>query len=78
MDLGLFMESSFGIFNTNVPRKRYPRANESPFMTKELHISTIKGINISVQVLKDGTIIKFSKTSARNHSGKPKDRTLTV
>ena len=42
-DLGLFKESIFCIFNKHAPiRKKYLRAKEAPFMTKELHNAIIK------------------------------------
>ena len=42
-DLGQFKESIFCIFNKHAPiRKKYLRANEAPFMTKELHNAIMK------------------------------------
>ena len=42
-DLGLVKESAFCIFNKHAPiRKKYLRANETPFMTKELHYAFMK------------------------------------
>ena len=42
-DLGLFKESIFWIFNKHAPlRKKYFRANEALFMTKELHNAFMK------------------------------------
>ena len=42
-DLGLFKESIFCIINKHAPiRKKYFRANEAPFMTKELHNAITK------------------------------------
>ena len=42
-NLKCFKETVFCIFNKHVPIKRkYVRANEAPFMTKELHRATMK------------------------------------
>ena len=42
-DLDLFRESVFCIFNKHAPiRKKYLRANEAPFLTKELHNAIMK------------------------------------
>ena len=41
--LGFFKESIFCIFNKHAPiRKKYVRAKEAPFMTKELHNAIMK------------------------------------
>ena len=42
-DLKTFKETVFCIFNKHAPMKRkYIRANEAPFMTKELHKAIMK------------------------------------
>ena len=42
-NLGVFTESIFCIFNKHAPiRKRYLRANEAPFMTKEFYNAIMK------------------------------------
>ena len=58
MDLCLFKESVFCIFNKHAPiRKKYLRANEAPFMTKELHNAIMRN-----KFLKDK-----SQTSRENY-----------
>ena len=53
-DLGLFKESIFCIFNKHAPiRKKYLRANEAPFMTKELHNAIMKRSRHRNKFLKD-------------------------
>ena len=53
-DLGLFKESVFCIFNKHEPvRKKYLRANEAPFMTKELHNAIMKRSRYRNKFLKD-------------------------
>ena len=53
-DLGLFKESIFCIFNKLAPiRKKYLRANEAPFMTKELHNAIMKRSRYRNKFLKD-------------------------
>ena len=50
-DLGLFKES---FFNKHAPvRKKYLRANEVPFMTKELHNAIMKRLKYRNKFLKD-------------------------
>ena len=42
-DLRFFIYSIFHIFNKHAPiKKKYLRANENPFMTKELHVAIMK------------------------------------
>ena len=53
-DLGLFKESVFCIFNKHAPiRKKYLRANEAPFLTKELHNAIMKRSSWRNKFLKD-------------------------
>ena len=62
-DLGLFRESIFCIFNKHAPiRKKYLRANEAPFMTKELHNAIMKRSRYRNKFLKDK-----SQTSRENY-----------
>ena len=62
-DLGLFKESIFCIFNKLAPiRKKYLRANEDPFMTKELHNAIMKRSRYRNKFLKDK-----SQTSRENY-----------
>ena len=62
-DLGLFKESIFCIFNKLAPiRKKYLRANEAPFMTKELHNAIMKRSRYRNKFLKDK-----SQTSRENY-----------
>ena len=62
-DLGLFKESIFCIFNKHAPiRKKYLRANEAPFMTKELHNAIMKRSRYRNKFLKDK-----SQTSRENY-----------
>ena len=53
-NLGLFKESNFCIFNKLAPiRKKYLRANEAPFMTKELHNAIMKRSRYRNKFLKE-------------------------
>ena len=62
-DLGLFKESIFSIFNKHAPiKKKYLRANEAPFMTKELHNAIMKRSRYRNKFLKDK-----SQTSRENY-----------
>ena len=62
-NLGLFTESIFCIFNKHAPiRKRYLRANEALFMTKELHNAIMKRSRYRNKFLKDK-----SQTSRENY-----------
>ena len=62
-DLGLFKESIFCIFNKHAPiRKKYLRANEAPFMTKELNNAIMKRSRYRNKFLKDK-----SQTSWENY-----------
>ena len=62
-DLGLFKESIFCIFNKLAPiRKKYLRANEAPFMTKELHNAIMKRSRCRNKFWKDK-----SQTSRENY-----------
>ena len=55
-DLRTFKETVFNIFNKYAPIKRkYVRANEAPFMTKELHKAIMKRSRLRNKFLKDGT-----------------------
>ena len=63
MDLGLFKESIFCIFNKHGPiRKKYLRANEAPFITKELRNAIMKRSRYRNKFLKDK-----SPTSRENY-----------
>ena len=72
-DLGLFKETIFCIFNKHAPiRKKYLRANEAPFMTKELHNAIMKRSRYRNKFLKDKSqtgreIIKFSETYVKTY-----------
>ena len=62
-DLGLLKESIFYIFNKHTPiRKKYLRANEAPFMTKEVHNAIMKRSRYRKKFLKDK-----SQTSRENY-----------
>ena len=62
-DLGLFKESIFCTFNKHAPiRKKYLRANEVPFMTKELHDVIMKRSRYRNKFLKGK-----SQTSRENY-----------
>ena len=62
-DLGLFKKSIFCIFNKHAAiRKKYLRANQSPFMTKELHNAIMKRSKYRNKFLKDK-----SQTSRENY-----------
>ena len=53
-DLGFFKDSIFHIFNKHAPiKKKYPRANEAPFMTKELHIAIMKRSRLRNKFLRE-------------------------
>ena len=53
-DLGVLKESIFCIFNKHAPiRNKYLRANEAPFMTKELHNAIRKRSRYRNKFLKD-------------------------
>ena len=55
-DLRTFKETVFNIFNKYAPVKRkYVRANEAPFLTKELHKAIMKGSRLRNKFLKNGT-----------------------
>ena len=55
-DLRTFKETVFNIFNKYAPVKRkYVRANEAPFLTKELHKAIVKGSRLRNKFLKDRT-----------------------
>ena len=55
-DLRTFKETVFNIFNKYAPIKRkYVRANEAPFMTKELHKAIMKRSRLRNKFLKDRT-----------------------
>ena len=65
-DLGLFKESIFCIFNKHAPiRKKYLRANEAPFMTKELHNAIMKRSRYRNKFLKDK--IQISRENYKIH-----------
>ena len=62
-DLGLFKESIFCIFNKHAPiRKKYLRANEAPFITKETHNAIMKRSRYRKKFLKGK-----SQTSRENY-----------
>ena len=53
-DLGLLKESVFGIFNKYAPiRKKYLRADEAPFITKELYNVIMRRSRYRNKFLKD-------------------------
>ena len=53
MNVGLFKESIFRIFNKHTPIiRKYLCANEAPFMTKELHNAIMKRYRYSKKFLK--------------------------
>ena len=55
-DLRTFKETIFNIFSKYAPtKKRYVRANEAPFMTKELHKAIMKRSRLRNKFLKDRT-----------------------
>ena len=55
-DLRIFKETVFNIFNKYAPIKiKYVRANEAPFMTKELHKAIMKRSRLRNKFLKDRT-----------------------
>ena len=55
-DLRTFKETVFNVFNKYVPIKRkYVRANDAPFMTKELHKTIMKRSGLRNKFLKDRT-----------------------
>ena len=55
-DLRTFKETVFNIFNKYAPIKRkYVRANEAPFMTKELHKAIMKRSRLRNKFLKNRT-----------------------
>ena len=55
-DLRTFKETVFNIFNKYVPiKKKYVRANEAPFMTKELHKAIMKRSRLRNKFLTDRT-----------------------
>ena len=55
-DLRTFKETVLNIFNKYAPiKKKYARANEAPFMTKELHKAIMKRSRLKNKFLKDRT-----------------------
>ena len=67
-DLEGFMKTVFHIFNKHAPIKRkYIRANEAPFMTKDLHKAIIKRSKLRNKFLKSRNLFKWKNyTSQRN------------
>ena len=56
-DLEGFMKTAFDIFNKNASIKRkYIRANEAPFMTKDLHKAIVKRSKLRNTFLKSGNL----------------------
>ena len=56
-DLEGFMKTVFRIFNKHDPIKRkYIRANESPFMTKDLYKAIMKRLKLRNKFLKSRTL----------------------
>ena len=56
-DLEGFMKTVFHIFNKHAPIKRkYIRANEAPFMTKDLHKAIVKRSKLRNMFLKSGNL----------------------
>ena len=76
-DLKTFKETVFCIFNKHAPMKRkYVRANEAPFMTKELHKAIMKRSRLRNKFLKNKNEINrnnykvqrnFSKKTLKNY-----------
>ena len=72
VDLGFFEDLIFHIFNKHAPiKEKYLRANEAPFITKELHVAIMKRSRLGNRFLKqknqanrDNT--KFSVIFAKN------------
>ena len=55
-DLRTFKETVFNVFNKYAPIKRkYVRANDAPFMTKELHKTIMKRSGLRNKFLNDRT-----------------------
>ena len=55
-DLRTFKETAFNIFNKSSPIKgKYVRANEAPFMTKELYKAIMKRSRLRNKFMKDRT-----------------------
>ena len=53
-DLGFFKDSFFHIFNKHAPiKKKYVRANEAPFLTKELHVAIMKRSRLRNKFLRE-------------------------
>ena len=63
-----FMKAGFRIFNKHASIKRkYIRANEAPFMTKDLHIAIMKRSKLRNKFLKSGNLSdRKNYTSQRN------------
>ena len=54
--MGTFKETVFNIFNKYAPiKKKFVRANEAPFMNKELHEAIMKRFRLKNRFLKDRT-----------------------
>ena len=71
-NLKCFKETVFCIFNKHVPIKRtYVRANEAPFMTKELHKSIMKKSRLRNKFRKTNSITDRKNYNVqRNYSKK--------
>ena len=69
-DLEGFMKTVFHIFNKHAPIKRkYIRANEAPFMSKDLHEAIMKRSKLRNKFLKSRTLSdRKTYTSQRNPS----------
>ena len=67
-DLEGFMKTEFHIFNKHAPIKRkYIRANEAPFMTKDLHKAIMKRSKLRNKFLKSRSLSdRKNYTSQRN------------
>ena len=65
-DLEGFMKTIFHVFNKHAPRK-YIRANEAPFMTKDLHKAIMKRSKLRNKSLKSRSLSdRKNYTSQRN------------
>ena len=75
-DLGLFKKSVVCIFNKHAPiRKKYLHANESPFMTKELHNAIMKRSRYRNKFFKDKSQTSRENSKIqRNLCKKPKKK----
>ena len=77
-DLRTFKETVFNIFNKYEPiKKKYVRANEALFMTKELHKAVMKRSRLRNKFLKDKTENNQENFKHQRHFCKKLLRTTT-